>query len=275
MTTMFDAVLRLTNLLGVLRVSTATGGTTSTLLDTKRTEKDDTYNGGTCLLITDAGGESAAPEGEWPAVTDFANTGGVITATFTVAPASGDTYGIAAGRYPLDVLKSAINNEIIKYQQPRYDRTSLDIVSEQSEYTLPTGITGDNLVNVYEETSTTTTDSKPIKLNFWVQEAATGTQHTVVIDTGKTTAGNNITLEYMAQLSPLYLASDTIDPIVPIERILPSAAAHCEVVRMRTYDSGDELDIAMLQFYRDEAREMKRDNPIRRPAMRGTITEVS
>jgi len=274
MATMFDVTLRLANTLGVLRVSTATGGSTSNLTDTKRTEKDDTYNGGTVWLITDAGGESAAPEGEWPVITDFENTGGVITATFTVAPVNTDTYGIAAGRYPLDVLKSAINNEIIKYKQPRYDRTSLDIASGQSEYTLPAGITGDNLVNVYEETSATATDSKPELLNFWVQEAATGTQHTVVIDTEKTTAGNDLTLEYMVPLTPLYLATDTIDPIVPIARILPSAAAHCEVVRMRTYDSGDELDIAMLQFYRDEAREMKRENPVRRPAIRGKVTEA-
>jgi len=163
MATMFNATLQLANKLGVLRVSTATGGTTTTLLDTKRTEGDDAFNGGTIWLITDAGGASAAPEGEWATVSDFANTGGVFTVSTMTAPASGDTYGCATARYPLDVLKTAINNELIKYKIPRYDRTSLDIVANQSEYTLPAGIRGEKLVNVYEEKDTDTSDSQPVK----------------------------------------------------------------------------------------------------------------
>jgi len=275
MTTLFDATLQLAQMLGVVRVSTATGGDASSVLDTKRTEVDDTWNGGTVWLITDAGGASAAPEGEFARVSDFANTGGDITiSTLTAAIASGDTYAVAGGRYPLDVLISAINNEIIKHKIPRYDTTSLDIVAGQSEYTLPTGITGDNLRGVYESTSTDSDDNQWTPLSFSVQEAATGTQHVLVIESRSVGTGNDIMLEYLSRLSPLYLATDVIDDIVPMARILPAAAAQCELIRMRTYDSGDPLDIEMLKFYRDEARQSKLENPIRLPAKRGKVNEA-
>ena len=275
MTTMFDAVLELANALHVLRVSTATGGSTTTLVDSKRTEEDDTYNGGTVLLITDAGGASAAPEGEWARVSDFANATGTFTvATFTVAPASGDTYGCMSGKYPLDVLISAINNELIKYTITRYDRTSLDIVSGQSEYDLPSGIRGDNLINVYEETDSDTSDSQPVPLSFDVQEAATGSQHKLIIKSRNVTAGNDIMLEYEQRLSPLYLATDVIDDLVPMARIIPSACINAEINRMRTYDSGDPLDIEMLAIYRDQEAVAKRENVIRKPAKRGRVTEA-
>ena len=275
MTTMFNAVLELVNMLGTLRVSTATGGDTTSILDTKRLEADDTWNGGSAFIITDAGGASAAPEGEWARVSDFANTGGDITiSAVTVAIAAGDTYGVSAGRYPLDVLISAINNEIIKHKIPRYDTTSLDIVAAQWEYDLPTGITGDNLIGVYESTSTDSDDNQWTPLSWSVQEAATGSVHLLVIESRNVTSGNDIMLEYLSRLSPLYLATDEIDDIVPMARILPAAAAQCELIRMRTYDSGDPLDIEMLKFYRDEARQARLENKIRLPARRGKVNEA-
>ena len=62
MTTLFNATLQLAQMLGVVRVSTATGGDTTSCLDTKRLEKNDTWNGGSLWLITDAGGASAASD---------------------------------------------------------------------------------------------------------------------------------------------------------------------------------------------------------------------
>jgi len=262
-------------MLGTVRISTATGGDTTSCLDTKRLEADDTWNGGSLWLITDAGGASAAPEGEWARVSDFAETGGDITiSAVTAAIAAGDTYGVSAGRYPLDVLISAINNEIIKHKIPRYDTTSLDIVAAQWEYDLPTGITGDNLIGVYESTSTDSDDNQWTPLSWSVQEAATGSVHLLVIESRNVTSGNDIMLEYLSRLSPLYLATDEIDDIVPMARILPAAAAQCELIRMRTYDSGDPLDIEMLKFYRDEARQARLENKIRLPARRGKVNEA-
>ena len=275
MTTMFDATLQLANKLSVLRVSTATGGTTSTLLDTKRTESDDAYNGGTIWLITDVDGASAAPENEWPVVTNFANTGGVFTAEFTVAPANGDTYGCATGDFPLDVLISSINDELVKHWVIRYDRTSLDVASGQSEYTLPAGIRQDNLINVYEETDADSDDSKPVPLNFSVQTATAGSQHLLLLESTNVTVGYDLVLEYRTKLAPLYLATDVIDDSLPMARILANAAAHAHLVRMQTYSSGSELGIEAMRMFREDARLARLENPIRLPAKRGRVNEAA
>lgn len=272
MTTLFDATIALANHLHVLRTSTATGTTDTTHTpDTKRTEDNDTFNGGTIWAIS---ADDAAPEGQFARVTDFANTGGIITHTaFTVATASGDTYGIAGGRYPLDVLISAINNELVLYDIPRYDTTSLDVVSGQSEYTLPTGIYKHNLRGVYEFTSTDSDDNRPAKLNFSVQAAATGTQHTLVIESRNITVGNDIMLEYTARLTPLYLATDTIDDSIPLALILPYAAMNAEINRMRTYASESQLDIAMLDRYERQAARADLKHRVRLPQRRGKVNE--
>ena len=273
---MFDATLQLAARLGDFRTSTASAaGSTTTLVDTvARTEEDDTWNGGTVWIITDAGGASAAPEGEWGRVTDFVNSTGTLTfEALTAATASSDTYGLASGRYPLDVLRTAINNELIKYEVIRYDTTSLDIESDQSEQTLPAGIYKHNLMGVYEGTDTDTDDNQWTPLDFSVQTAAAGSQHTLVIHSREVTSGNDIMLEYKYRLIPLYLASDEIDPAIPLERILSAAAANAELIRMRTYGSESKLDIEMLKFYREEAQLAAMRNPIRLPGRRGRINE--
>lgn len=273
MTTMFDATLALARKLGVARSSTATGTTsTSVTPDTKRTEENDAFNGGT-IWVTSAGG--TAPEDEWARVTDFVKTGGVIThAALTVQTASGDSYSIAAGRYPLDVLINAINNELMKHRVILYDTTSLDFVDAQSEYTLPTGIRGENLLNVYESTVDDSDDNRWTQLNWSVQEAATGTQHELIIHSRNVSVDNDIMLEYLAWCPAVYLAADTIDDIIPLERILAGAAATCELIRMRTYGSGSKLDVEMMNYYRKEEEKAELRYPIRYPAKRGSVNEV-
>lgn len=273
MTTLFSATLALARKLGVARISTATGGTTTTLLDTSRTEGDDAWNGGTIWLITDVGGAGAAPEGEWATVSNFANTGGVFTVSTMTAPGAGDTYAYAAARYPLDVLKNAINNELMKHRIVLYDTTTLDFVDAQSEYELPTGIRGENLINVYESTVDDSNDNRWTQLNFHVLEAATGTKHTLVIDSRNVSTDNDIMLEYLAWCPAVYDADDDIDDIIPLERILAGAAATCELTRMRTYGSGSKLDIEMLNYYYREAEKAEMRFPVRLPVKRGSVHE--
>ena len=272
---MFDAVLQLANRLKILRVSTATGGSATTVVDTSRTESNDTFNGGVVLLITDADGASAAPEGEWADVEDWnltTHTATISSLTAVVAP--GDTYGIAVG-FPLDVLRGAINDELVRHKVVRYDKTSLDIVSGQSEYTLPSGIRADNLLNVYEETDTDSNDSKPTPLNFHVETAVAGSQHLLVIDSRDVTNANNIILEYTTFLSPLYTASDVIDDSLPLARILDSAAASARATRMSTSSSSNELEIELMKIHREDAQRYRLENQIRRPARRGNINEAA
>lgn len=273
MTTLFNATLQLATRLKVLRVSTATGGSATAIVDTKRTESVDAFNGGTAWIIS-AG--SASPEGKWARVSDWnATTKTATIATVTDAVGAGDTYGIAAGSFSLDMLISGINDQLVKHKVVRYDRTSLDVVSGQSEYTLPAGIRQDNLLNVYLETDSDSDDSKPTPLSFDVQTAAAGSQHTLVIKSRSLPVGYDLMLEYKGYLSPLYLATDVIDDSLPMARILDDAAASVLALSMRTNSSTNKLDIELMKIFREDARAAKLENQIRYPAKRGKVNEAA
>lgn len=71
---------------------TATGGTTTTLIDTARGEADDFWNNSWLYVASTTDG--LAPQGEEALVTDFSAATDTLTFTpaMTVAPAAGDTY---------------------------------------------------------------------------------------------------------------------------------------------------------------------------------------
>jgi len=276
MATLFNATLQLAQRLKVLRTSTATGGSTTTCVDTKRTESDDAFNGGTLWLITDAGGASAAPEGEWARVSDWVlSTHTATIGTVTAAIASGDTYGLATGDFPLDILIGAINDELVKHKVVRYDTTSLDFVASQSEYDLPDGIRADNLLNVYESTVDDSNDNRWTPVNWSVQTDVAGSTHTIIIHSRDVSTDNDIMLEYTTFLEPLYLADDVIDDSLPLARILDSAAANARATRMMTRGSESELEIELAKWHRQDAMQARAENPIRRPYKRGNINEAA
>ena len=110
--TLFDLTKDLARLLGTLYEGVATGGSTTTIADTvERLEDDDYWNGGTAWITYDAAGAGAAPQGEYSSISDFAQTGGIVTlrSTLTGAVASGDRYAVATSRYPLHILIQKIN----------------------------------------------------------------------------------------------------------------------------------------------------------------------
>jgi len=89
--TLFELIRDVASHVGALVEGVATGGSTTTIIDTVvRTEPDDYWNGGDALIIYDAGGAGAAPQGEIKRITDFVSSTSTITAgTFTAA---GETF---------------------------------------------------------------------------------------------------------------------------------------------------------------------------------------
>lgn len=126
--------------LGQLQVSTATGGSTTTIVDTKLVGngRNDDWNDGTVILITDAGGAGAAPEGEFKRVSDYVDSTGTLTmeSAMTVAPASGDVYGLISAYYPMRNMIENINLALRSLgDMPLVDTTTLDTADNQTEYT--------------------------------------------------------------------------------------------------------------------------------------------
>jgi hypothetical protein len=276
MTNLFDATLAVVRELGVARQGTATSGSTTTLIDTGRSEVDDAFNGGTVWIISDAGGASAAPEGEWATISDWVNSTGTATiSTLTASVGDGDVYVIATARYPLDVLISAINSELIKYWVPRWDKTSLDVIADQSEYTLPSGIHKYNLINVYETTTSDSNENRPVHLSYEVHTADAGSQHTLEIKSRNITSGNNIWLEYLSHPTPISAATDTIDEAIRLPNLVAHAAARAILISMQTYGSANDMDKDLRKELKEEAEKLDRRYPQRIPSKRGNVNEAA
>lgn len=100
---------------GCYFAGTATGGTTTTLIDTAglpRWAEADALKGA-YLYISDTTDEGA-PEGEWRRIQGFAVTTWVITVdrAFSVAPGAGDTYEIYLAPLTLDQWDQCVNAAI-------------------------------------------------------------------------------------------------------------------------------------------------------------------
>ena len=128
--------------LGQLQVSTATAGDTTFVTDSKMIGtggKDDVWKNGAAFIIEDAAGAGAAPEGEYDLITAYDDSTGKFTAGFTVAPASGDIYGIVSEYYPLYTMIELCNAGLRGLGDlTLIDTTTLDTASNKTEYAAAT-----------------------------------------------------------------------------------------------------------------------------------------
>lgn len=124
--------------LGQLNVYVATGGSTTTIVDTNtKTGKDNTWKDGAAFVIRDAGGLNAAPEGQFARVSAYVASTGTYTldATLTSAVASGDTYGVVSQEYPLAQMIQAANQALrLMGDLDLVDTTTLDTAAATTEY---------------------------------------------------------------------------------------------------------------------------------------------
>jgi hypothetical protein len=128
-----DTMLRL----GRLKITTATGGSTATAIDTSiiGLDNDDDWNGGYLFVLQTTGG--LAPQGEYQKITDYvASTGTFTTGTFTAAIGAGDRIGYSTpNEYPVDTMISLANLALSGLGEiALVDTTTLDTVDNQNEY---------------------------------------------------------------------------------------------------------------------------------------------
>lgn len=139
--TLFDLLKKAYISLGHMEISTATGGTTSTIIDTKLGDKygDGDIVGSSVFIIRDAGGLSAAPEQEVSRITDYVQSTNTITVSpvFSSAVASGDTYGVAKPIIEIDTMKELANMALQGLGTIQLTDTSITTVDGQTEYSLP------------------------------------------------------------------------------------------------------------------------------------------
>lgn len=135
MTTLAQLTLDVASYLARPYRGAATGGSTTTVVDSALNEPDDYFTGGTIWLLS---GNNA---GKSAAITTWNNTTKTFTfAAMTLTNAAGNRYAAANLDYPRWLLIDAVNQALRAIGDlPKYD-TSLTTVADQEAYTIPSGI---------------------------------------------------------------------------------------------------------------------------------------
>lgn len=258
MTTLFDLSFELIRLLGQVTEGTATGGSTTTIADSvERTEASDFWNLGSAWILYDAGGAGAAPQGERSVITDFAQTGGVITlrSTLTQAVAAGDKYAIAATKYPLQLLDSKINEVLQTIPIQKDDITTVTIAAGQTEYSLPADVW--DLKEVWLQTNSgDTNDTQPERIYDWgVKKSATGTANVLMLGRQFDTS-TPLLLKYLASHQTLRAASDKLDDSIHPNLVTYNAAVRCLLWYKTKVGNADTSVNDLLNIYQPMAADM-------------------
>jgi hypothetical protein len=146
------------------RTSTATGGSTTTIVDTKLAEyladsnEDDILNGGSAIIIKDAAGLGAAPEGEFSRISDYDDNGTITVSTLSAAPAAGDAYMYISPDFPLFDMLELVNDALVYLGRIPKVYSSLTTAANQTEYTLPVALKGVDLADIEIQGVTTDAD---------------------------------------------------------------------------------------------------------------------
>lgn len=134
MATVAQILYKMASLLRAVYYGTTTGaGTTTTLVDSGRTESVDYFNGGTLFFLT------GALAGQTAVVTDY----GAGTLTFPAkasAPGAGIDYAVIDRKYRRGALVAAINNALSELGPFVQIDQSLVTVEDQESYSLPAGV---------------------------------------------------------------------------------------------------------------------------------------
>ncbi|MHA2163540.1 MAG: hypothetical protein ACXABF_14050 [Candidatus Thorarchaeota archaeon] len=274
---LFDLTYQLAIELGTVYEGLATGGSTTTVVDTlRRTESDDTWNGGTLWVTYDAAGAGAAPQGEYARVTDFVNSTATLTVETVTAVASGDRYALTDKKYPLEDLQMAVNRAIRDIGPvPVTNSTAIDTATAQTEYTLPTAA-NDDLREVWLQWITNDANDNqwyPVR-NWYLQRTAAGTADTLVFPE-QPMYPRDVKLVYMAPHAALVASTDKLAETINYKRVIYRATVHAlNHYRMKTH-STDEYLQQTIQNAERRADQADLMYPVKAPKKLGRMMRVS
>lgn len=253
----------------------ATGGSATTFINTdfanfENPPETDSFKNYLAIVVRDAGGASASPEGKWGVVSaynDATQTGTIATVTDAIA--SGDTIMLCKqDKFPLRQVLFAINRGLESLGDvPQNVDTSLTTAANQTEYSIPVSVKR-GLKQVWIQGITTDAND-----NQWVEvfdyrtdPSAGGSTHLIYLP--QYASGRTIRLVYDGVHPTISAYSDYIN-----DYIHPKVAtAACIVKLLEWYNRQDTNQDAQSYFlwlenqYRDRYLPIAMaENPIMKP----------
>jgi len=238
---LFDALYDLAFILQDFVRSTATGGSTSTLVDTvARSEGSDFFDNGTLFILSGNNADKALVISDWNSTTK--------TFTFAaqaLACAAGDIYAAIPKDFPKGLMIESINRALKGTDLPKTDET-LTTTGYQEEYTLPAGVY--NVKRVAIATSLVAPYYFSEHVNWKEREGLLvfDTDYEPKVDSYK------IRLSYNVKPSAVSADSDTIDDLILSDYLTWKAAVYA--LRWRLIRNPEEVGARMNEAMAQEAR---------------------
>lgn len=267
MATLASASLDIARIVNRVIEGTATGGSTTTLIDTAFAYKpdrvnvpaDDYYNGGTIWFL------SGSLNGKSAVIADWARATATVTFATQTASANGAQYALCDLTYPRYVLWQAVNDALANIGgEDKFD-TNLSTVANQMSYTLP-----NNVYNVIK-LEIATSKSSPyryveIPAQLWHEMS-----NTIYFAENRqpTMTGYLIRLTYRIPLAPLTGDNMAIPNLYDPNLVKWLGAAYCyrwryQQVKQDEPTTAQFLQEAMAQAQQMAARHMPKLRRVRR-----------
>lgn len=200
----------------------ATGGSTTTIVDSRtQYTSDNSLVGGTAVVTRDAGGASAAPEGEFAVISAFvASTKTFTIDTLTSAVSSGDSILLATPRIKLEQMIVCVNDALTNLGTISLVDTSLTAVANQTEYALPVALKIERLLDIQFNTITNDSDNNQWRSILGQAEyapAAPGSTGLLILP--QLPAGRTIKIIYEGVHPTLYAYNDKVSETIQEELV--------------------------------------------------------
>lgn len=264
MTTLFDALYATARNLRGLRHSTATGGSTTTLVDTSNSEPDNFFDNGTLFILSGANASRSR------VISDWDNPSTSPTHAFTFSPAvttvvAGVRYAaMDGGYYTREDIVAAINQALGSLGPFDQIDESLTTEADTEIYALPLDVT--NIKRVWIASS----KSAPygwVEFRYWQErEESVDLGASLYLDENHLPGtGYGLRLIYEGPHAAVSADADAISGAVNLERLSWEAAYYAALNRSRYAESAEPNTKEFLAIAAQMRTEMRRF-PVHRTA---------
>jgi hypothetical protein len=261
----FGQLLR--NVIPVALEGKATGGSTTTLIDTYQIGRLDSDQFKDSIIFIASTTDGLAPADQFSLITGYNDDGAAPTFTFspamTVKPETGDYYQIGAGQYNLYMALRVCNRAVRNMGMIPLNDTSLTASTGTFEYTLPLA-----LKNFYIEKVEigNATDGWTECNDYYVTNTSPGTQNKLIFKTQP--PSDTIKLWYRDYHPTLDTYDDIIAESLPEARVIAACKlAFEQEFAAKDSDLSDET-LKKLQLSRADYAAIKAEHGIYNPSRR-------
>ena len=223
----------------------ATGGSTTTVVNGKVADREEGEDDNYCVdytavVVRDAGGASAAPEGEMQRV--YLYNSGTYTYTvdtaFSTDVASGDEIMLANADIPLREMYRAANQALTKIGDIALVDTSLTTAADTTEYTLPVTLKRGDPYKVEVEVGDS--DGWKVVSGAYVEPSLPGT--TAILRLPQQDSGKTIRVVYSGEHPKLTAYSSTIAEVIHPDLMTAATVAEALKWYLNSHGGGEDFD---------------------------------